>query len=124
MEELNLNPAYYDINIIYRYPQEVLYEQINYGYMAIKKDKHVTIMFNRIHKMPQVNVAELYLSSKLLAKVNTKEVQQTTISLQFTALDDGCTTIGGYSMGSYTLPSQDHAAIQWEAISLSICYCY
>ena len=26
MNELNLNPAWYDIKIIYRYPQEVLYE--------------------------------------------------------------------------------------------------
>ena len=56
MDELNLNPAWYDIKIIYRYPQEVLHEGINYGYMAIKEDKHVKIMFNRIHKMPQVNV--------------------------------------------------------------------
>ena len=54
MEELNLNPACYDIQIIYRYTQEVLHEWINYGYMAIKEDKHVKIMFNRIHKMPQV----------------------------------------------------------------------
>ena len=39
MDELKLNPAWYDIKIIYRYPQEVLYERINYGYMAIKEDK-------------------------------------------------------------------------------------
>ena len=54
MEELNLNPACYDIQIIYRYSQGVLHEWINYGYMAIKEEKHVKIMFNRIHKMPQV----------------------------------------------------------------------
>ena len=47
MDELNLNPAWYDIKIIYRYPQEV-HERINYGYMAIKEDKHVKMMFNRI----------------------------------------------------------------------------
>ena len=52
MEELNLNPACYDIKIIYPYPQEVLHERINYKYMAIKEEKHVKIMFNRIHKMP------------------------------------------------------------------------
>ena len=51
MDELNLNPAWYDIKIIYRYPQEVLYERINYGYMAIKEDKHVKMMFNRIQKI-------------------------------------------------------------------------
>ena len=66
MDELNLNPAWYDIKIIYRYPQEILYERINYGYMAIKKDKHVKVMFNRIQKMPQVNAAELYVSLEAL----------------------------------------------------------
>ncbi|KAL0000286.1 hypothetical protein SO802_019888 [Lithocarpus litseifolius] len=98
IEELNLNNACYDIKIIYCYPQEVLHEQINYGYMAIKEDKHVNIIFNRIHKMPQVNAAELYVSLELLAEVKTEEVQQTTTSLQFTALDDGCITMGGYTM--------------------------
>ena len=53
MEELNLNLACYDTKIIYRYPQEVLHEQINYRYMAFKEEKHVKIMFNRIYKMPQ-----------------------------------------------------------------------
>lgn len=48
MDELKLNPAWYDIKIIYHYPQEVLHERINYGYMAIKEDKHVKMMFNRI----------------------------------------------------------------------------
>ena len=110
MEELNLNPAFYDIKIIYHHPQEVLHERINYGYMAIKEDKQVKIMFNRIHKMPQVNAVELYVSSQLLAEVDTKEVQQTTTFLQFTALDDGCTTMGGYTMGGYTLLFQDHTA--------------
>ena len=52
MDELNLNPAWYDIKIIYRYPQEVLHERINYGYMAIKEDKNVKMMFNRIQKIP------------------------------------------------------------------------
>ena len=48
MEGLNLNPVFYDIKIIYRYPQEVIHERINYRYMAIKEDNHVKIMFNRI----------------------------------------------------------------------------
>ncbi|KAK9998196.1 hypothetical protein SO802_017799 [Lithocarpus litseifolius] len=77
MEELNLNPACYDIKIIYHYPQEVLHERINYGYMAIKEDKHVKLMFNRIHKMPQVNAAELYVSSEQLAEVDTEEGRKT-----------------------------------------------
>ena len=84
--------------------------------MAIKEDKHVKIMFNRIHKMPQVNAAELYVSSKPLAEVDTEEMQQTTTFLQFTTLDDGCTTMGGYTMGSYTLSSQDHAANTGETL--------
>ena len=74
MEELNLNPTCYDIQIIYRYLQEVLHERINYGYMVIKEDKHVKIMFNRIHKMPQVNAAELYVSLEPLAEVDTEEM--------------------------------------------------
>ena len=116
IEELNLNLACYHIQIIYCYPQEVLHERINYGYMAIKEEKHVKIMFNKIHKMPQVNATELYISLKQLAEADTEEVQQTTTSLQFTALDDGCITMGGYTMGSYMLPSQDHAANTSETL--------
>lgn len=62
-------------------------------------------MFNRIHKMSQVNAAELYISSESLAEVDTEEVQQTTTSLQFTALNDRCMTMRGYTMGGYTLLS-------------------
>ena len=61
--------------------------------------------------MPQVNTAELYVSSEPFAKVDTEKVQQTTTSLQFTALDDGCTTMGGY-----TLLSQDHVANTGETL--------
>ena len=74
MDELNLNLTWYDIKIIYRYPQEVLHERINYGYMAIKEDKHVKMMFNRIQKMPQVNVAKLYVSLEVLADNITEVV--------------------------------------------------
>ena len=52
--------------------------------------------------MPQVNATELYARSEPLAEVGVEEVQQTTISLHFTALDDGCITMGGY-----TLPPQE-----------------
>ena len=45
--------------------------------------------------MPQVNAAELYVNLEPLAIVDTKVVQQTTTSLQFTALDDGCITMEG-----------------------------
>ena len=85
--------------------------------MAIKEDKHVKMMFNRIQKMPQVNAAELYVSLEASVDNTTKvvqqtttAVQQTTTALQFTALDDGCTTMGGYAMGGYTLSSQDYVA--------------
>ena len=81
MDELKLNPAWYDIKIIYRYPQEVLHERINYGYMAIKEDKHVKMMFNRIQKMSQVNAAELYVSLEVLADNTTEVMQQTTTAL-------------------------------------------
>ena len=116
MVELNLNSACYDIKIIYHYPQEVLHERINYRYMAIKEDKHVKIIFNKIHKMPKVNAAKLYVSSETLAKVDIEEVQQTTTSLQFTTLDDGCTTTGGYTIGGYTPPSHDHATNTGETL--------
>ena len=66
--------------------------------------------------MSQVNAAELYVSSEPLAEVDTEEVRQIATSLQFTALDDGCTTMGGYTMGGYTLPSQDHAANNDETL--------
>ena len=108
MDELKLNPAWYNIKIIYRYPHEVLHERINYRYMAIKEDKHVKMMFNRIQKMPQVNAAELYVSLEAsvdntteVVQQTTTAVQQTTTALQFTALDDGCSTMGGYAMGGY-----------------------
>ena len=42
--------------------------------MAIKEDKHVKIMLNMILKMPQVNAAELYISLKPLAEVDTEEM--------------------------------------------------
>ena len=86
------------------------------GYIAIKEDKHVKMMFNRIQKMPQVNAAELYISSELLAEVDIEMVQQITMSLQFMALGDGCTTMGGYTMGGYTLLSQDHVANTGETL--------
>ena len=121
MDELKLNPAWYDIKIIYRYPQEVLYEWINYGYMAIKEDKHVKMMFNKIQKMPQVNAVELYVSLEASVDKTAEVVQQTTTALQFTALDDECTimggyAMGGYAMGGYTLPSQDYVANTGETL--------
>ena len=121
MDELNLNLAWYDIKIIYYYLQEVLHEWINYGYMVIKEDKHVKMIFNRIQKMPQVNAVELYVSLEALANNTTEVGQQTTTALQFTALNDGYTTMGGYTMrgytmGGYTLPSQDHVANTGEIL--------
>ena len=61
--------------------------------------------------MPQVNAAELYVSLEAVVDNTTEVVQQTTTALQFTALDDGCTTMGGY-----TLPSQDHVANTGETL--------
>ena len=97
--------------------------------MAIKEDKHVKMMFNRIQKMPQVNAVELYVSLEAsvdniteVVQQTTTAVQQTTTALQFTALDDGCTTMGGYAamggyaMGGYTLPSEDYVANTSETL--------
>ena len=66
--------------------------------------------------MPQVNAAKLYVSLEAGVDNITKVVQQTTTALQFTALDDGCTTMGGYAMGGYTLPSQDYVANTGETL--------
>ena len=66
--------------------------------------------------MPQVNAAELYVSLEALADNTIEVVQQTTTALQFTALDDGCTTMGRYTMEGYTLPSQDHVANTGETL--------
>ena len=48
--------------------------------------------------MPQVNAAKLYVSLEPLGKVDAEEMQQTTTSLQFIFLDDGCTTMRGYTL--------------------------
>ena len=66
--------------------------------------------------MPQVNVVELYISSEPLSDVDTEVMQQTTMSLQCTAVDDGCATIRGYTIGGYTLPSQDHVVNTGETL--------
>ena len=79
--------------------------------MAIKEDKHVKMMFNKIQKMLQVNTVELYVSLEASVNKTAEVVQQTTTTLQFTALDDECTTMGGYIMGGYTLLSSDHASL-------------
>ena len=89
--------------------------------MVIKEDKHVKMMFNKIQKMPQVNAVELYVSLEASVDKTAEVVQQTTTALQFTALDDECTTMGGYAMGGYamggyTLPSQDYVANTGETL--------
>ena len=71
--------------------------------------------------MPQVNAAELYVSLEASVDNSTEVVQETSTALQFTALDDGCTTmegyaLGGYAMGGYTLPSQDYVANTGETL--------
>ena len=42
MEELCVNHVVHNIQITYRMPNEILKHQINYKYMAIETDKHVT----------------------------------------------------------------------------------
>ncbi|KAK9989672.1 hypothetical protein SO802_029911 [Lithocarpus litseifolius] len=60
--------------------------------MAITEDKHVKIMFNKMQKWEQCADFELYVTLEPRA-----EIVQTTTSLQFAALDDRCTTLGGYT---------------------------
>ena len=49
--------------------------------MAIKEDKHVKIMFNRMQKSSQVIAFELYVTLESRAEVSAKEILQTTTSL-------------------------------------------
>ncbi|KAL0005078.1 hypothetical protein SO802_012639 [Lithocarpus litseifolius] len=89
------------------------------GYLAGSQSlKNIDI--NVYYGRPLVNPEEidgfhfkgqLYVSSESLVEVDAEEVQQKTTSLQFTALDDGCTTMGGY-----TLLPQDHAANTGETL--------
>ena len=48
MEELHVNTALHDIHITFRSPHKVLNQRINYRYMAIKEDKYMKIIFNRM----------------------------------------------------------------------------
>ena len=84
IEELHVNPALDDIQIIFRSPHEVLNHQINYKYMAIEADKHVKIMFDKMERIAQVCAIELYIKLELRVEVGIEEIQQTTTSLQVT----------------------------------------
>ena len=87
MKELCVNPALHDIQIIFRSPHEVLKDRINYKYMAIKADKHVKIMFDKMERIVQVSAIELYIKLELRVEVGAEEIKQTTRSLQVTIPD-------------------------------------
>ena len=87
MEELCANLVVHNIQITYRMPHEVLQHWINYKYMAIKIDKHVKIMFEKLERIPAVNDIELYIQMEPHAEVVIEEIQQTTTSLQVIVLD-------------------------------------
>ena len=87
MEELCANPTVHNIQITYRMPHEVLQHWINYKYMAIKIDKHVKIMFEKLERIPAVNGIELYIQLESCAEVGIEKIQQTTTSLQVTVPD-------------------------------------
>ena len=97
MEELQVNLALHDIHITFRSPHEVLNQCINYRYMAITEDKHVKFTFSKMQKWENVADFELYVSLQPRVEVDVEEIVQTTTSLQFTVLDDRCTTLGGYT---------------------------
>ena len=61
MEELCENPAVHNIEITYHMPNEILKHRINYKYMAIKTDKHVKIMFDKLERIAEVTNIELYI---------------------------------------------------------------
>ncbi|KAK9996417.1 hypothetical protein SO802_021103 [Lithocarpus litseifolius] len=84
MEELCVNNAMHNIQITYRSSHEVLKHRINYKYMAIEADKHVKIMFDKMERITQVSVIELYIKLEPGADVGVEEIQQATTSLQVT----------------------------------------
>ena len=61
MEELCGNLVVHNIQITYCMPHEVLKNQINYKYMAIETNKHVTMMFDKLERIPEVNGIEVYI---------------------------------------------------------------
>ena len=74
MEELCVNPVMHNIQITYRSPHEVLKHRINYKYMAIKADKHVKIMFDKMERITQVSAIELYIKLEPHANVGVEEI--------------------------------------------------
>ncbi|XP_065620875.1 disease resistance protein RUN1 isoform X2 [Quercus suber] len=87
MKKLCVDPALHNIQIIFRSPYEVLKDQINYKHMTLEADEHVKIMFDKMEKIAQVCVIELYIKLELRAEVGSEEIQQTTTSLQVTISD-------------------------------------
>ena len=65
--------------------------------MTIIEDKHVKIMYSKMHKWEQVANFKLYVILEPRAEVGIEKIVQTTTSLQFAILDDRCTTLGGYT---------------------------
>ena len=74
MEELCVNPVMHNIQITYHSPYEVLKHRINYKYMAIKADKHVKIMFDKMERITQVSAIELYIKLEPHANVGVEEI--------------------------------------------------
>ena len=87
MGEMCVNPVVHNIQITYRSPHEGLKYQINYKYMAIEANKYVTIMFDKLERIPEVSGIELYIKLEPRAEVGVEEIQQITTSLQVTVLD-------------------------------------
>ena len=81
MEELCANLAVHNIQITYPMPHEVLKNRINYKYMTIEANKHVTIMFDKLERIPEVSGIKLYIQLELCAEVGIEKIQQTTTSL-------------------------------------------
>ena len=87
MEELCVNLTMHNIQITYRSPHEALKHRINYKYIAIEANKHVKIMFEKLERIIQVSVIELYINLEPRVKVGVEEIHQTTTSLQVTISD-------------------------------------
>ena len=116
MKELDLDYWFHDIKIKCHAPHAVFSDCIIFTPIEIKGDKHVKIIFDRINSIPQLKVAELYISVEPHTEVGSEDLQQKTLEggggeeLQSLHTDDHpsltpSTTVGGYTLSCHETPT-------------------
>ena len=116
MKELDLDYWFHDIKIKCHAPHAVFSDCIIFTPIEIKGDKHVKIIFDRINSIPQLKVAELYISVEPHTEVGSEVLQQITLEggggeeLQSLHTDGHpfltpSTTVGGYTLSCHETPT-------------------